>query len=68
MFVGPQGPLRRVGQIKRTGTAQVKLGLGEDQVKAFFELLAKAMQSNGMTLRLCLLMLVAAAAYVISQR
>jgi hypothetical protein len=36
-------------------------------VKAFFELLGKAMQSTGMTLRLCLLMLVAATAYVISQ-
>jgi hypothetical protein len=36
-------------------------------VKAFFELLGKAMQNTGMTLRLCLLMLVAGAAYVISQ-
>ena len=36
-------------------------------VKSFFELLGKAMQTNGMTLRLCLLMLVAAAAYFISQ-
>jgi hypothetical protein len=36
-------------------------------VKSFFELLGKAMQSTGMTLRLCLLMLIPAAAYVISQ-
>jgi hypothetical protein len=36
-------------------------------VKPFFELLGKAMQSTSMTLRLCLLMLVAAAAYVIGQ-
>jgi hypothetical protein len=36
-------------------------------VKSFFELLGKAMQTNGMTLRLCLLMLVAAAAYLIIQ-
>ena len=36
-------------------------------MKSFFELLGKAMQTNGMTLRLCLLMLVAAAAYFISQ-
>jgi len=36
-------------------------------VKSFFELLGKAMQDNGTTLRLCLLMLVAAAAYFISQ-
>lgn len=35
-------------------------------MKSFFELLGKAMQSTGMTLRLCLLMLVAAAAYAIS--
>jgi hypothetical protein len=38
---------------------------GRGRVKSFFELLGKAMQSTGMTLRLCLLMLVAA--YVISQ-
>ena len=37
------------------------------RVKSFFELLGKAMQSTGMTLRLCLLMLIPAAAYVISQ-
>jgi hypothetical protein len=36
-------------------------------VKSFFDLLGKAMQSTGTTLRLCLLMLVPAAAYVISQ-
>ncbi len=36
-------------------------------MKSFFELLSKAMQTNGTTLRLCLLMLVAAAAYFISQ-
>ncbi|ONK09960.1 hypothetical protein STBA_06640 [Streptomyces sp. MP131-18] len=36
-------------------------------MKALIELLGKAMQSTGMTLRLCLLMLAAAAAYVISQ-
>ena len=36
-------------------------------VKSFFELLGKAMQTTGMTLRLCLLMLVAAAAYFIMQ-
>jgi hypothetical protein len=36
-------------------------------MKSFFELLGKAMQDNGTTLRLCLLMLVAAAAYFISQ-
>lgn len=36
-------------------------------VKSFFELLGKAMQSTSMTLRLCLLMLVAAGALVISQ-
>lgn len=37
-------------------------------MKSFFELLGKAMQSTGMTLRLCLLMVVAsAAAYAISQ-
>jgi hypothetical protein len=36
-------------------------------VKSFFELLSKAMQTTGMTLRLCLLMLVAAAAYFIIQ-
>jgi hypothetical protein len=34
-------------------------------VKAFLELLGKAMESTGMTLRLSLLMLVAAAAYLI---
>lgn len=34
-------------------------------MKAFFELLGKAMQSTGTTLRLCLLILVAAVAYVI---
>lgn len=38
---------------------------GGRRVKSFFELLGKAMQSTGMTLRLCMLMLVAA--YVISQ-
>ena len=36
-------------------------------MKSFFELLGKAMQTTGMTLRLCLLMLVAAAAYFIMQ-
>lgn len=37
-------------------------------MKSFFELLGKAMQSTGMTLRLCLLMVVAStAAYTISQ-
>ena len=36
-------------------------------MKWFFELLGKAMQTNGTTVRLCLLMLVAAAAYYISQ-
>jgi hypothetical protein len=36
-------------------------------MKSFFELLGKAMQNTGTTLRLCLLMLVAAAAYFISQ-
>jgi len=36
-------------------------------VKSFFELLGKAMQSTGMTVRLCLLMLVAALAYLISR-
>ncbi|SED43590.1 hypothetical protein SAMN05428943_3613 [Streptomyces sp. 2314.4] len=37
-------------------------------MKAFFELLGKAMQSTGMTLRLCLLMVVASAvAYTIGQ-
>ena len=36
-------------------------------MKAFIDLLAKAMQSTGTTLRLCLLMLVAAVAYAISQ-
>ncbi len=36
-------------------------------MKSFFELLGKAMQSNGTTLRLCLLMLVAATAYFISR-
>lgn len=36
-------------------------------MKWFFELLGKAMLSTSMTLRLCLLMLVAAAAYLISQ-
>jgi len=41
---------------------------GQHRVKSFFELLGKAMQSTGMTLRLCLLMAVAsAAAYAISQ-
>lgn len=41
---------------------------GHHRVKSFFELLGKAMQSTGMTLRLCLLMVVAsAAAYAISQ-
>lgn len=34
-------------------------------MKSFFALLEKAMQSTGTTLRLCLLMLVAAAAYFI---
>lgn len=38
---------------------------GSSAVKAFFELLGKAMESTGMTLRLSLLMLVAAAAYFI---
>jgi hypothetical protein len=37
-------------------------------VRSFFELLGKAMKSNGMTLRLCLLMLVAAAAIYIGHR
>jgi hypothetical protein len=32
-------------------------------VKSFFELLGKAMQSTGMTVRLCLMMLVLAAVY-----
>jgi hypothetical protein len=36
-------------------------------MKSFFELFGKAMQSTSTTLRLCLLMLVAAAAYLISQ-
>lgn len=36
-------------------------------MKAFFELLGKAMQSNGTTIRLCLLMLVAGVAYLISR-
>ena len=36
-------------------------------MKAFFELLGKAMQSTGMTVRLCLLMLIPAAAYVVSR-
>lgn len=36
-------------------------------MKWFFELLGKAMQANSTTLRLCLLMLVAGAAYYISQ-
>lgn len=37
------------------------------RVKSFFALLEKAMEKTGTTLRLCLLMLVAAAAYLISQ-
>lgn len=32
-------------------------------MKSFFELLGNAMQSTGMTLRLCLLMMVAGVAY-----
>jgi hypothetical protein len=36
-------------------------------MKAFFDLLGKAMQNTGTTLRLCLLMLVPAAAYVMSR-
>jgi hypothetical protein len=36
-------------------------------MKEFFDLLGKAMQSTGTTLRLCLLMLVPATAYVISR-
>ncbi|MBA8926893.1 hypothetical protein BC739_004099 [Kutzneria viridogrisea] len=36
-------------------------------MKSFFELLGKAMQNTGTTLRLCLLMLVPIAAYVITQ-
>lgn len=36
-------------------------------MKSFFELLRMAMQSTGMTLRLCLLMLAAAAAYSITR-
>lgn len=36
-------------------------------VKSFFELLGKAMQSTSMTLRLCLLMVVAGAAFFLSQ-
>ncbi|WP_459751586.1 hypothetical protein [Streptomyces sennicomposti] len=36
-------------------------------MKAFIELLGKAMQSTGATLRLCLLITVSAGAYVISQ-
>ena len=47
----------------RSGVSQARSVI----VKSFFELLSKAMQTNGMTLRLCLLMLVAAAAYFISQ-
>lgn len=35
-------------------------------MKAFFDLLGKAMQNTGTTLRLCLLMVVPAAAYVIN--
>ena len=44
-------------------------GVGRERrtVKSFFELLGTAMRSTSMTLRLCLLMLVAAAAYFISQ-
>jgi hypothetical protein len=54
----------------RSITAQISAkgwGQGHRKVKSLFELLGKAMQSTGTTLRLCLLMLVAAAAYVISQ-
>lgn len=36
-------------------------------MKAFIELLGKAIQSTGATLRLCLLILVIAGAYFISQ-
>jgi hypothetical protein len=36
-------------------------------MKAFFDLLGKAMQNTATTLRLCLLMLVPAAAYVMSR-
>lgn len=36
-------------------------------MEPLFELLEKAMQNTGTTLRLCLLMLAAAAAYAISQ-
>lgn len=43
-------------------------GEGSLRVKSFFELLGKAMQSTGMTLRLCLLVLVVAVAYLISQK
>lgn len=49
-------------------TYPIESGRGHHRVKSFFELLGKAMQSTGMTLRLCLLMVVAsAAAYTISQ-
>ncbi|MEU8932198.1 hypothetical protein AB0D30_20180 [Streptomyces sp. NPDC048409] len=40
-------------------------GLGT--MKAFIELLGKAMQSTGATLRLCLLISVSAGAYFVSQ-
>ncbi len=36
-------------------------------MKSFIKLLEKAMENTGTTLRLCLLMLVAAAAYAVSQ-
>ena len=39
---------------------------GHSEVKSFFELLGKAMQSTGTTLRLCLLVLVIAAAAAIA--
>ncbi|MGC0419226.1 hypothetical protein [Embleya sp. AB8] len=51
----------------RSTTAHKKEARGPRTMKAFFDLLGKAMQSTGTTLRLCLLMFVPAAAYVISR-
>lgn len=54
----------------RSNTAHWPYGTlkaGVLQMKSFFELLGKAMESTGMTLRLCLLIAVVASAYYFIQ-
>jgi hypothetical protein len=61
-------PGQQQNNIMRSATAHNTHGRrGSKEMKEFFDLLGKAMQSTGTTLRLCLLMLVPATAYVISR-